>query len=76
MSLIFAATGNKEPVKHHSHLPNSIKANLIGPSESGKMQLLLNLIMRWLKMEELYLVVPSADYQRCYDVLKEHNENI
>ncbi len=48
---------------------------IIGPSGSGKTQLLLNLIMRWLKWNKLYLVPPSVDDQRCYEVLKDFNQN-
>jgi hypothetical protein len=71
----FSATKTREPVKHHAALPNSIRAIIIGPSGSGKTQLLLNLIMRWMKWEKLYLVAPSVDDQRCYEVLKDFNEN-
>ena len=31
--------------------------------------------MRWLKWDKLYLVAPSVDDQRCYEVLKDFNEN-
>jgi hypothetical protein len=71
----FSATRKKEPVKYYHALLNSIRAIIIGPSGSGKTQLLLNLIMRWLKWDKLYLVAPSVDDQRCYDVLKDFNEN-
>jgi len=71
----FSATRKQEPIKHHPALPNSIRAIIIGPSGSGKTQLLLNLIMRWLKWDKLYLVAPSVDDQRCYNVLKDFNEN-
>jgi len=71
----FSATRKQEPVKHHPALPNSIRMIIIGPSGSGKTQLLLNLIMRWLKWDKLYLVAPSVDDQRCYEVLKDFNEN-
>ena len=71
----FSATRKREQVKHHPALPNSIRMILIGPSGSGKTQLLLNLIMRWLKWDKMYLVAPSVDDQRCYEVLKEFNEN-
>ena len=71
----FSATKAREPVKHHAALPNSIRAIIIGPSGSGKTQLLLNLIMRWMKWEKLYLIAPSVDDQRCYEVLKDFIEN-
>jgi hypothetical protein len=31
--------------------------------------------MRWMKWDKLYLVAPSVDDQRCYEVLKDFNEN-
>ncbi len=31
--------------------------------------------MRWLKWNKLYLVAPSVDDQRCYEVLKDFNQN-
>ena len=65
----FSATKTREPVKHVAALPNYIRAIIIGPSGSGKTQLLLNLIMRWMKWEKFYLVAPSVDDQRCYEVL-------
>ncbi len=71
----FSATRKQEPVRHHPALPNSIRMIIIGPSGSGKTQLLLNLIMRWLKWNKLYLVAPSVDDQRCYEVLKDFNQN-
>ena len=71
----FSATATREPVKHHAALPNSIRMIILGPSGSGKTQLLLNLIMRWMKWNKLYLVAPSVDDQRCYEVLKDFNEN-
>ena len=71
----FSATKKKEPVKHIAALPNSVRAIIIGPSGSGKTQLLLNLIMRWMKWDKLYLIAPSVDDQRCYKVLKDFNEN-
>ena len=71
----FSATKAREPVKHHAALPNSIRAIIIGPSGSGKTQLLLNLIMRWMKWDRLFLIAPSVDDQRCYEVLKDFNEN-
>jgi len=71
----FSATKAREPVKHHAALPNSIRAIIIGPSGSGKSQLLLNLIMRWMKLDRLFLIAPSVDDQRCYEVLKDFNEN-
>ena len=71
----FSATKAREPVKHVAALPNSIRMIIIGPSGSGKTQLLLNLIMRWMKWNKLYLVAPSVDDQRCYEVLKDFNEN-
>jgi hypothetical protein len=71
----FSATKTREPVKHHAALPNSIRAIIIGPSGSGKTQLLLNLIMRWMKWDKLYLIAPSVDDQKCYEVLKDFNEN-
>jgi DNA polymerase III delta prime subunit len=71
----FSATKRREPVKHHAALPNSVRAIIIGPSGSGKTQLLLNLIMRFMKWDKLYLIAPSVDDQRCYEVLKDFNEN-
>ncbi len=72
----FSATKRKEPVKHHAALPNSVRAIIIGPSGSGKTQLLLNLIVKiCMKWDKLYLVAPSVDDQRCYEVLKDFNEN-
>ena len=71
----FSATITRGPVKHHAALPNSIRAIIIEPSGSGKTQLLLNLIMRWMKWDKLYLIAPSVDDQRCYEVLKDFNEN-
>ncbi|KAL3867490.1 hypothetical protein ACJMK2_044692 [Sinanodonta woodiana] len=60
----FSATKTKEPIKHVAALPNSVRMIIIGPSGSGKTQLLLNLIMRWMKWDKLYLVAPSVDDQR------------
>ncbi len=57
----FSATKRREAVKHHAALPNSVRAIIIVPSGSGKTQLLLNLIMRFMKWEKLYLVAPSVD---------------
>ena len=71
----FSATKTREPVKHHAALPNSIRMIIIGSSGSGKTQLLLNLMMRWMKWDKLYLIAPSVDYQRCYEMLKDFNEN-
>ena len=71
----FSTTKTREPVKHVAALPNSVRMIIIGPSGSGKTQLLLNLIMRWMKWNKLYLVAPSVDDQRCYEVLKDFNEN-
>jgi len=71
----FSATKTREPVKHIAALPNSIRMIIIGPSGSGKTQLLLSLITRWMKWDKLYLVAPSVDDQRCYEVLKDFNEN-
>jgi predicted YcjX-like family ATPase len=65
----------REIVKHIAALPNSIRMIVTGPSESGKTQLLLNLIITWLQWERLHLVAPSVDDQRCYNVLKYFNEN-
>ena len=71
----FSATKTRKPVKHHATLPNSIRAIIIGPSGSGKTQLLLNLIMRWMKWDKLYLIAPRVDSQRYYEVLKDFNDN-
>ena len=71
----FSATTTREPVKHVAALPNYIRMIIIGPSGSGKTQLLLNLIIRWMKWNKLYLVAPSVDDQRCYEVLKDFNDN-
>ena len=71
----FSATKTKEPDKHVAVLPNSVRMIIIGPSGSGKTQLLLNLIMRWMKWNKLYLVALRVDDQRCYEVLKDFNEN-
>jgi len=71
----FSATKRREPLKHHTALPNSVRAIIIGPSGSGKTQLLLNLIMRFMNWDKLYLVAPSVDDQRCYEVLKDYNDN-
>ena len=60
----FSATKTKEPVKHIPALPNSVRAIIIGPSGSGKTQLLLNLIMRYMKWDKLYLIAPSVDDQK------------
>jgi Ni2+-binding GTPase involved in maturation of urease and hydrogenase len=45
-----------------------------GPYGSGKTQLLLNLIMDWMKWDKLYLVAPNVDDRHCYQVLKDYNE--
>ena len=71
----FSATKRREPVKHHAALPISVRAIIIGPSGSGKTQLLLNLIKRFMNWDKLYLVAPSVDDQRCYQVLKDYNDN-
>ncbi len=47
---------------------------IIGPSGSGKKQLFLNLIIRWLRWSKLYLIAPSVDDQHCYEVVKDFNE--
>ena len=72
----YSATREPEPVKHHPLLPNSIRMIIIGPSGSGKTQLLIDMIMRHMKWDKLYLIAPSVDDQRCYQVLKDFNERI
>ena len=72
----YSATLSPEPIKHHPLLPNSIRMIIIGPSGSGKTQLLIDMIMRHMKWDKLYLVAPSVDDQRYYKVLKDFNERI
>ena len=70
----FSARKGKQPIKHHKMLPNSIRGIIIGPSGSGKTQLLLTLIMKYLKWDKLYLIAPSVNDQPCYQVLTDYNE--
>ena len=37
--------------------------------------IILSVVMRWLKWDKLYLVATSVDDQRCYEILKDFNEN-
>ena len=69
----YSATLKPEPIKHHPVLPNSLRMIIIGPSGSGKTLLLIGMIMRWMKWDKLYLVAPSVDDQRCYQVLTYFN---
>ena len=71
----FSAQKKRDKIKHHPMLPNYIRMIIIGPSGSGKTQLLLTLIMKYLKWDKLYLIAPSVDDQHCYQILKEYNEN-
>ena len=70
----FSAQKKGIKIKHHPMLPNSIRMIIIGPSGSGKTQLVLTLIMKYLKWDKLYLIAPSVDDQHCYQVLKDYNE--
>ena len=73
--LDFSALKKKPQTKHHVMFPNSIRGIIIGPSGCGKTQLLLTLIMKYLKWDKLYLVAPSVANQHCYQVLKDYDEN-
>ena len=66
----FSAQKKKDKIKHHPMLPNSIRMIVIGPSGCGKTQLVLTLIMKYLKWDKLYLIAPSVDDQNCYQILK------
>ena len=56
---------------HHWLLPKQhIRALLIGPSGCGKTNLLLNIVLRWIKWERLFVIGPTLD-QPIYDNLKD-----
>jgi len=61
----------KPPIEHPM-LPNYIPMIIIGPSGWGKTQLLLKMIMKYLKWNNLYLIAPGADDQ--HQVLRDQNE--
>ena len=70
----FSVTKTREPVKLNAAQSESIRMIISGLSGSGKTQLLLNLITRWMKWNTLYLVALSVDDQQCYETLKDFNE--
>ena len=56
---------------HHWLLPKQhIRALLIGPSGCGKTNMLLNIVLRWIKWERLFVIGPTLE-QPIYDNLRD-----
>ena len=53
-----SASANED--RHHWLLPKQhIRALLIGPSGCGKTNILLNIVLRWIKWERLFVIGPK-----------------
>ena len=56
---------------HHWLLPKQhIRALLIGPSGCGKTNMLLNIVLRWINWERLFVIGPTLE-QPIYDSLRD-----
>ncbi len=57
-----SSRSNEQPQgTHHWLLPKQhIRALLIGPSGCGKTNMLLNIVLRWIKWERLFVIGPSS----------------
>ena len=56
---------------HHWLLPKKpIRALLIGPSACGKTNMLLNIVLRWINWERLFVIGPTLE-QSIYDSLRD-----
>ena len=56
---------------HHWLLPKQhIRALLIGPSGCGKTNMLLNIVLRWINWERLFVIGPTLE-QPIYDILRD-----
>ena len=69
-----SSRSNEQPQgTHHWLLPKPhIRALLIGPSGCGKTNMLLNIVLRWIKWERLFVIGPTLE-QPIYDNLRDHN---
>ena len=66
-----SASANED--RHHWLLPKQhIRALLIGPSGCGKTNMLLNIVLRWIKWERLFVIGPTLE-QPIYDSLRDLN---
>ena len=56
---------------HHWLLPKQhTRALLIGPSGCGKTNMLLNIVLRWINWERLFVIEPTLE-QPIYDILRD-----
>ena len=55
---------------HHDMLPDDIRMLIVGQSGCGKTNLLVNLVMKYIKWTHLYVITTTPN-QRVYDVLRE-----
>ena len=58
---------------HHPMLPDDIRMLVVGPSGCGKTNMVMNLILQYIKWTELY-VITMDPFDSMYDVLRDLNE--
>ena len=67
--------GQREATKplHHPMLPDDIRMLVVGQSGCGKTNLVINLILKYIKWTELY-VITMTPFQSIYDPLRDLNK--
>ena len=59
---------------HHEMLPDDIRMLIVGQSGCGKTNLLVNLVLKYIKWTNLY-VITTTPHQKVYDVLRELDDD-
>ena len=69
--------GDPKPTAHlyHKMLPNDIRMLIVGQSGCGKTNLLINLVMKYIKWTHLY-VITTTPPQKVYDALRELEDEV